>query len=71
MNQNNLIKKDKIKAEVYNQNKFPCKHCGHKQLVPNFMKRNLCDWCGHWVFRNDKDEFEFRMQEQIKRANKK
>ena len=55
---------------VFSANKFKCKHYGHKQLIPNFMKKNLCDWCGHWVFRNEKDEFEYRMKEQMKRKEK-
>lgn len=49
------------------QHQYVCKHCGHKQLIPNFMDKNLCDWCGYWVFRNDKDEFKFRMSEQMKK----
>lgn len=67
MSYSKLIKEDKRKSEVYSQNKFKCKHCGHKQLIPKFMKKNLCDWCGHWVFRNEKDEFMFRMNEKLKK----
>ena len=60
-------KEFKRKSEVYSQNKYQCKHCGHKQLIPNFMEKNLCDWCGFWVFKNEKDEFLFRMKEKIKK----
>lgn len=60
-------KQFKRSSEVYSQNKYPCKHCGHKQLIPKIMEKNLCDWCGFWVFKNEKDEFKYRMDEQIKR----
>lgn len=53
------------KSETYSKNKFVCKNCGHKQLVPIFMGKNLCDCCGRWVFRNSKDEFKFRMKENL------
>lgn len=53
--------------EEISKHKYVCKHCGHKQLVPNYMEKNLCDWCGYWVFRNDKDEFKFRMNERLKK----
>ena len=63
--------KDDLEYQKYmesrQKHKYVCKHCGHKQLIPNFMKQNLCDWCGYWVFRNDKDEFKFRMSEQMKK----
>ncbi len=66
-----IITKDDAEFErktiAYSKNKFVCKECGHKQLVPVFMGKNLCDCCGRWVFRNPKDEFEYRMKEKLKK----
>lgn len=43
--------KDDLEYQKYmesrQKHKYVCKHCGHKQLIPNFMKQNLCDWCGY------------------------
>lgn len=56
---------EKLKLEA--ENKRICKHCGYSILIPAHKKNKLCKTCGHWVFRNDKDEFEYRMNEQLKR----
>lgn len=64
-NKNKIFKKDQIKADCYQANKYVCKKCGHKQLVPKFMEKNLCDWCGTYVFREEKDEFKFRIKERL------
>ena len=40
-----------------NKIKHRCKHCGRKQVIPNFENKTLCDWCGHNIYKSDKDEF--------------
>lgn len=52
------------KLEFETKNKRICKNCKYTTLIPGYKKRILCKRCGHWVFRNDKDEFEFRKDEQ-------
>lgn len=49
------------------QHKYVCKHCGHKQLITSYMDKTLCDWCKNYIFKNEKDEFKFRMQERLKK----
>lgn len=63
---------EKLKLE--NANKRICKHCEYSTLIPSHLKKKLCKRCGHWVFRDAKDEFEYRkdefkhrMKEQLKR----
>jgi hypothetical protein len=51
------------RSKVFNENKYECKHCGHKVVVPKYKKKNLCDWCNNYVFCDPKDEFEYRMNE--------
>lgn len=38
-----------------------CK-CGHKVVVPNFIDKVKCSWCGCWVFRSEKDEFNYKLE---------
>lgn len=54
-------------TRIRQENKFACKHCGHKQLVPVYMGKAICDWCNHFIFRDEKEEFKYRMNERLKR----
>ena len=56
---------EKLKLET--ENKRVCKECGYTTLIPSYKKRIVCKRCGYWVFRNKKDEFEYRMNEQLKK----
>lgn len=63
--------KDDLEYKKYmesrQKHKYVCKHCGHKQLITNQMKKTVCDWCGNYIFKNEQDEFKFRIQEQLKK----
>lgn len=56
---------DKKAFKVYSNNRYYC-NCGHSVVI--FPKENkiLCTHCGHWVFKNKKDEFKYRLKELIK-----
>ena len=41
-----------------------CK-CGHTVTIPEFVEKQLCTHCGNYVFKNKKDEFNYRMKEQM------
>lgn len=60
-------KEFKRMTEEYDKVKYPCKHCGHRVVIPKWVEKQLCGWCGHWVFKNSKDEFKFRMKERMKK----
>lgn len=47
------------------ENKVKCR-CGHSQLV--LYDKQLCRWCGNWVFKNKKEEFKHRVKENIRRV---
>ena len=55
-------------AEYYSKIKYECKNCGHKVVIPTFQKKNICDWCGNYVFKNKKDEDLFRIKEKINKC---
>lgn len=57
------------KAEEYDKVKHICK-CGHRVIIPEWIDKILCDWCGNYVFKNKKDEDLYRIMEKIKGGNK-
>lgn len=41
--------------------------CGHTVLMTNKVDKTVCSNCGKYVFKSKKDEFNYRMQEKMKR----
>lgn len=48
-------------------NTYKCK-CGHSVEIRPYIKKALCHWCNKWVFKNKKDEFKFRLEEQRRKV---
>lgn len=57
-----IIEKDRAKYRRY------CK-CGHSIIFPKSCKSNktICSYCGHYIFKNDKIEFEERLKSAAKK----
>lgn len=53
---------EKLDSVVSNMKK-KCK-CGHTQLV--LKDKVLCSYCGHYIFKDKKTEFIYRMKEKLK-----
>ena len=53
-------------ASILNKNRIKCS-CGHSNVIPAKMDKVLCTWCGNYVFRDKKAEFEYRMNEEMRR----
>ena len=49
------------------ENTYKCK-CGHSVPIKPNEKKVLCHWCNKWVFKNKKDEFKFRLEEQRRKV---
>lgn len=45
--------------------KVKCKHCGHTKVIPKFLDKVICNWCGHAVYRDPKKEFEERLRSRL------
>ena len=61
LNNEDIIKKSE---EITNHRK-KCK-CGHSMPMAATTEKAICTWCGNYVFRDKKTEFEYRLKEQHK-----
>lgn len=55
-------------TDEYEKIKYKCS-CGHKIIIPKWIDKQVCDWCGRYVFKTKQDEFKFRLQEKMRRVN--
>lgn len=60
-------KEYKRMTEEYDKVKYKCSKCGHKNVIPKWMDKTICDWCGVWVFKSKKDEDLYRIKERMKK----
>lgn len=44
------------------KSKKRCKRCGHTQLLGR-KDRIICDWCKHWIYKDDRTEFKYKLKE--------
>ena len=56
----------KIHQEMV-ENTYKCK-CGHSVVIKPQQEKKLCNWCNKYVFKNEKDEFKFRLEEQRRKV---
>lgn len=62
-----LTEKEIIKlSDEYNKLKIKCKHCGHKLVIPVWVDKQICSWCGNYVYRNKQMEFREEVKKLIK-----
>lgn len=58
-------KEYKRMTEEYDKVKYKCK-CGHRVIISSKRDKSICSWCGSYVFKDKKREFEYRLKEKIK-----
>lgn len=51
----------------YDKVRYKCK-CGHRSVIPKNVEKTVCSWCGNYVFKDKKTEFQYRMAQNIKRG---
>lgn len=54
-----------IRANELDKVKIACK-CGHKTVVPVWVDKQICSWCGHYVYRNKQVEFKDKLKQRLK-----
>ena len=52
----------------YDKVKYECKYCGRKAVIPYNVDKVECSWCHHYVFKNKRDEFKYRLGVERKRV---
>lgn len=59
----NLNEKEMDKyLDSLSEAKIVCKKCGHKVTFGR-KDRVICSWCGHWIYKDDKTEYKYKIQE--------
>lgn len=46
--------------------KITCE-CGHRLFIPEFRKKVICGWCGHYVYKNEKEKFKDKLLKEMKK----
>ena len=46
-------------------NKTKCK-CGYSMLIPVYVDKLVCKWCGNYVYRDKKDQFKDKLLSQLR-----
>lgn len=59
------FKKDTQRAVNFYSTCLHCERCGHSLQVTR-KNKVFCEWCGRYIFKNKKDEFEYRLKEKLK-----
>lgn len=59
------IKEYERMTDEYDKVKYMCK-CGHREIIPKWLDKKLCSWCGRYIFKSKKDEFKYKMQEKMR-----
>jgi uncharacterized OB-fold protein len=62
-----ILDKDILRLQKYTLNSIKCKTCGHT-ILP-IVERGICNYCGHWFYRNNKIEFKYKMLESLRKYN--
>ena len=58
----NGFREVELQAEYFTDHRTKCK-CGHSVLITNKSGKQLCKWCGRYVFATPELEKEYRIKE--------
>lgn len=72
MNTSNYLSFSDIEKldEEKTENRIYCKNCGHALNISHQRDKRICNHCGKYVFREDKEEFKYRLLNSYKGARK-
>ena len=57
-------------TQEYDKVKYKCK-CGHRVIIPVWKDKQLCSWCGNYVFKDKKEEFEYKIKQIMNKGSDK
>ena len=58
------------KMNELDKSKYYCK-CGHSLIIPAWIDRQICDYCGNYVYKNKETEFRYKLKGAINNAKVK
>lgn len=67
----NNYNEDTKRFHIYTETTIKCKHCGHSVNMGSKVDKMICGWCGYYIFKNKKAEFNHNLKLAILKANKK
>ena len=56
---------DELYYSKVSELKTKCKKCGCTKLFTNGQMKLICHNCGNYIFKNDEEEFKYRVKEQL------
>lgn len=59
-----FFQKDKKRFDALSENTVYCPYCNHSITMIN-KDRKLCTQCGHYVYKNQKSEFKYKLKEMM------
>lgn len=59
--------KDTKLFETLTKVSIKCK-CSHTVVLSPRQEKIMCNWCGRYVYKNEKTEFKYNLLNQMKRA---
>lgn len=65
----NLNKNDSLLLDSIRNSSYKCKKCNRSIIIAT-QDRALCPSCGHWVYKSDALEFEYKLREEMKKRRK-
>ena len=55
--------------DSYSKRKVYC-NCGHSLIMPLNKDKKICKWCGRYVFKDKRVEFDYRLREELHNVNR-
>lgn len=53
--------KDRKMFDSLKYNRYYCK-CGHSVIISNSQERAFCDWCKHWIYKDEEEQMKYDNQ---------
>lgn len=55
------------KASYFNELKSTCVNCGRKQPIRYDKDRVMCTWCKHYIFRTEKEYYDYYNRQKFRK----
>lgn len=55
------FKQDKKRFDSLRDYRYYCR-CGHSVIISKGQDRTFCDWCKHWVYKDEEEQMKYDSQ---------